>query len=467
MQKQIFRKYDIRGVVGVSFLIPEVYKLSQAIVSYFKSENKKIKRIVVAMDGRVHSQAIYEQVSRAITDSGLDIYFLGVCPTPVLLHALHNLPVDAGIMITASHNTQEYNGLKLYNNKKSLFGDAISAIWELYNQGAKIESLAIGKIIPCPIIDQYVDVLYQRFPYLAQYDFKMIIDCGNGTVGPVLKKLIEKMDWKNIRLLHAEVDGTFPNHEADPTVKENMKQLIAELQKNPEYFGVGFDGDGDRMIGLTSNGEVILGDVMLSLFAQDMLQEHPDEKIIVVYDVKSSSIVAEVVALGKGQAIISQTGCSFIQKKMDETGALLGGEVSGHYFFRDRHQGYDDALYSMLRLFDVIIKQRKSVYELLDRLPLKHASAEIRIPCNDTTKELIVDRIGDQLENQGWKISKVDGIRAEHARGWGLLRASNTESVVSFRCEAASPEDVLMIKNEFSKVLKIHIASDLIDQHLL
>jgi phosphomannomutase len=308
--------------------------------------------------------------------------------------------------------------------------------------------------------------LFQRFPYLAQYDFKMMIDCGNGTVGPVLQKLIKKMDWKNIRLLNVEVDGNFPNHEADPTVKANMTQLIAELKKEPEYFGVGFDGDGDRMIGITNQGEIILGDIMLSLFAQDMLQEKQDDKISVVYDIKSSSVVSEVVSAGNGEAIISQTGCSFIQKKMDETGALLGGELSGHYFFRDRHQGYDDALYAMLRLFDVVVKQRSSVYDLLAKLPQKHASCEIRIPCDDLKKEFIVEKIGDHLDSVGWKISKVDGIRAEHAKGWGLLRASNTQPVVSFRCEAATKQDVKMIKAEFGKALKSHICSDLIDQHL-
>lgn len=466
MQKQIFRKYDIRGVVGTSFLISEMYKLSQAIVSYFLETNKGAKRVVVAMDGRTHSQEIYDQVSKGVIDSGLDIYFLGVCPTPVLLHALHNLPVDAGIMITASHNTKEYNGLKLYNNKKSLFGNDISTIWERYQQGASVESDVMGKIVPCPIIDQYVDVLYQRFPYLAQYDFKMMIDCGNGTVGPVLQKLIEKMDWKNIRLLNVEVDGNFPNHEADPTVKENMAQLIAELQKDSEYFGVGFDGDGDRMIGVTNQGDIVLGDVMLSLFAQDMLQEQEEKPVTVVYDVKSSSVVSEVVVAGNGESVISQTGCSFIQKKMDETGALLGGELSGHYFFRDRHQGYDDALYAMLRLFDVIVKQQSSVYDLLAKLPQKHTSCEIRIPCDDLKKEFVVGKIGDHLGNIGWKISTVDGVRAEHEKGWGLLRASNTQAMVSFRCEAATKQDVKMIKTEFGKALRSHISSDLIDQHL-
>lgn len=466
MQKQIFRKYDIRGVVGTSFLISEVYKLSQAIVSYFLDTNQEAKRVVVAMDGRTHSQEIYEHVAKAVTDSGLDIYFLGVCPTPVLLHALHNLPVDAGIMITASHNTKEYNGFKLYNNKKSLFGDDISTIWGMYQQGVAVKSEYVGKVVPCPIIDQYVDVLYQRFPYLSQYDFKMIIDCGNGTVGPVLQKLIKKMDWKDVRLLNVEVDGTFPNHEADPTIKENMTQLIMELKNNPEYFGVGFDGDGDRMIGLTNQGEIVLGDVMLSLFAQDMLKEDHSEKVSVVYDVKSTSVVPEVVVAGNGEAIISQTGCSFIQRKMDEVGALLGGELSGHYFFRDRHEGYDDALYAMLRLFDVVIKQQSSIYDLLAQLPQKHASCEIRIPCDDLKKEFVVEKIGDHLHSAGWRISKVDGVRAEHDKGWGLLRISNTQPVVSFRCEADTKQDVQMIKAEFSKALQGHISSDLIEKHL-
>jgi phosphomannomutase len=349
-----------------------------------------------------------------------------------------------------------------------LYGDDIIAVQELYEKKITVtKAESPGKVIPCPIIDQYVDVLYQHFPYLSQYDFKMVLDCGNGTVGPVLKKLVEKMEWKDVHLLNAEVDGTFPNHEADPTVKKNMLQLITELKNRSGYFGIGFDGDGDRMIGVTDQGELILGDVMLALFAQDMLQEERDDKVSIVYDVKSSSLVEEVVERGNGTALVSRTGCSFIQEKMDESGALLGGELSGHYFFRDRHQGYDDALYAMLRLFDVLVKQRASMTELLAKLPQKHASLEIRIPCDDLQKELIVTKIGDHLRDGGWKISKVDGVRAERASGWGLLRASHTQPAVSFRCEAQTEKDVCMIKDEFSKALKLHICPTIIDQHLL
>ena len=467
MQKQIFRKYDIRGVVGSSLLISEAYRLAQAIVVYFLKHNKDAKRVVIGMDVRIHSEAIYQEVAKAVVEAGLDIYFLGVCPTPLLLYVLHNLPVDAGIMITASHNTKEYNGFKLYNKKKSLYDEDIAAVYQLYVDKQSLPKVAVpGKIVPCPIIDQYVDVLYQHFPHLSQYDFKMIIDCGNGTVGYVLRKLIQKMEWKHIYLLHEEADGTFPNHEADPTVKENMMQLIDELQKHSGYFGVGFDGDGDRMIGVTSEGEMIFGDVMLALFAQDMLQDHKEDNISIVYDVKSSSLVQDVITAGNGTGLVSQTGCSFVQKKMDESGALLGGELSGHYFFRDRHEGYDDALYAMLRLFAILARRRLTMDELLAEVPRKHVSCEIRIPCDDLQKELIVAQIGDQFGLEGWKISKVDGIRAEHAKGWGLLRASHTQPAVSFRCEADTQQDVVMIKDKFSKALKLHIHADIIDQYL-
>lgn len=468
MQKQIFRKYDIRGVVGTSFLISEVYNVTRAIVAYFLEKKPDVKRIAIGKDARIHSSEIYAEVARAVTDSGLDVYCLGVCPTPVLLHTLHNLPVDAGIMITASHNTKEYNGLKLYLDKKPLFGNDIVTIQQYHEQKKMVEKSGVaGKIIPCPVVDQYVDVLYQRFPYLSQYDFEMVIDCGNGTVGPVLQKLIEKMEWSQIILLNAEVDGTFPNHEADPTVAKNMVQLTDELKKHSGYFGIGFDGDGDRMIGFAESGEMILGDVLLALFAQDMLKELKNENVSVAYDIKSSSLVQEVVEQGGGKAIVSPTGCSYVQQKMDESQALLGGEVSGHYFFRDRHEGYDDALYAMLRLFDVLVKQRATMYQLLEKLPKKHASCEIRIPCDDLKKELIVKKIGDRFgKTVGWKISKIDGVRVEHEKGWGLLRASHTQPAMSFRCEAVTKQDVKMIKSEFSKALKEHLCSDIVDQHL-
>lgn len=464
MQKHIFNKYDIRGKVGVELRLDEVEQLTNAIVLFYKKHYPNLERIAVALDGRRHSQEIYEKVSQTIIKAGLQVYFLGVCPTPVFVFGLYNLPVQAGIMITGSYMSAEYNGFKLYLDKKCVWGQDIEEIYQLFVNNESIKSGQIGKIVPSPILDQYIEVLWKDFAYLSQYDFSMVIDCSHGSVGPVVKKLIAKMGWKHVQSLHDVIDPVFPVHDPNPSDIKNMYQLHKALSLREKSFGICFDGDASCMLGMEQNGTLILGDRLLALFAQDVLRDKPHAAV--VYDIKSSMLVQEVVDQQGGLSVVSSSGAPLLKNKMEQVQALIGGEVTGHYFFQDRHPGYDDGIYAMCRLLELLVKERKSLYELLELLPKKYSSYEIRIPCIEEQKHTIVQAVGNVISSQKkWKTSHVDGVRAEIDHGWGLLRACNTQPMVSFRCEAKSKHDLSLLKKEFKELLKPHIKDDVLKEY--
>ncbi len=462
MQKHIFNKYDIRGMVGTELDLAHVEQLAHAIVSFYQKKQPNISSIAVGMDGRIHSMEIYQKVAHVVISRGLNVHFLGICPTPVFVFGLYNLPVQAGIMITGSHHIKEYNGFKLYLNKQSVWGDQIQEIYQLFVQANTATAITLGKIIPAPIIDQYVESIWADFSYLSQYDFSMIIDCGNGVVGPVLQKIIQKMKWKHVVCLHEAIDGQFPAHTPDPLEIDTMKDLQQAVRRTAGAFGIGFDGDASRMLAMEHTGSMVLGDRLLALFAQNILQDK--KRAVIVYDVKSSKLVSEVIEQQGGIAIVSSTGAPLVKNMMDQYGAVLGGEMSGHYFFKDRHPGYDDGIYALCRLLELLVRERKSLHDLLDTLPKKYSSYEIRIPCSDQQKYEIVKSVHDAvLSHKNWHISSIDGMRAETEYGWGLLRACHSQSMVSFRCEAQSQQNLEKVKKEFQELLRPYVATKILE----
>lgn len=461
MQKHIFNKYDIRGIIGTELMIEEVEQLTHAIVSFYKKQNPGLTKIAVAMDGRIHSSEIYKKVSQVIVSCGLQVHFLGVCPTPVFVFGLYHLPVQAGIMITGSHHSKEYNGFKLYLDKKSVWGDQIQEIYELYQQKVDETAVLLGKILPTPIVDQYIESLWQKFAHLSQYDFSLIIDCAHGVAGPVIKKLIQKMKWKRVQTMNDIVDGTFPTHEPDPSDDHNMKDLRAAVLKTGNSFGIGFDGDAGRMIAMEECGSLVLGDKLFALFARDILRNKKHASV--VCDITCSLLVRDVIEQQGGTTVVSSVGAPLVKDAMEKSGALLGGEMSGYYFFKDRHEGYDDGIYVMCRLLDILVQERKSLHEILMTLPELYSSYEVRIPCLQDQKYDIIKQVSDVVAVQNkWKVSQVDGVRAEIGQGWGLLRACNTQPMMSFRCEAKDKQELLEIKKEFKELLKPHIANDVL-----
>lgn len=453
MEDTIFRLYDIRGIVGSELIIDEIYELARAIAFYFVERNPTIKTVVVGMDGRHHSEPIKQEVCRALTDSGLNVIFIGVCPSPVLYFALATMPIDAGIMITASHNPKEYNGLKICLGTESIWGQEIVHIRNLFREKKHIKAKMHGILRDHDVISPYITWLSTHFAHLKNMPLSVVMDCGNGTAGTVLPALIEALDWQNVRLLHEEVDGDYPHHEADPTVEKNMQEVKKVLATSTIQLGIGFDGDGDRMAAMTKEGALVLGDQLLALFARDIVKEHPGAAV--VFDVKASSALIELLQDWGARPIMSATGYMLIKEAMKKNNALLGGELSCHFSFKDRHFGYDDAIYAALRLCELMVSSGKSLKELLSMIPARYSSPEYRITCEEEQKMPIIQKVHNYFKKyEGADIATIDGVRVTLPYGWGLIRASNTQPMLSLRFEGNSAENLDKIKKEFIRVLK-------------
>ncbi|MBP6869574.1 phosphomannomutase/phosphoglucomutase [Candidatus Babeliales bacterium] len=457
MQKQLFRQYDIRGKIGTEIAINDFYNLTHAILSFFKQSG--CTAIVVGMDGRVHCPAIFQQISAACKIAGVDLYFIGVCSTPITVFAHYHLPVQASLMITASHNPADYNGLKIYYEKVAIEGEKLQQIYELFVKKVVVQGDKLGEIFDAVhVIDEYVDSLVTEFVHLKNYQAPVFIDCGNGTGGPILTRLIDKMGWKNKHLLFEKVDGTYPNHVADPTDIENVQELLAVVKNNAGSFGIGLDGDCDRVAVITRDKNLLAADQLLTLFACAM------EAKIIVADIKSSS----VLNYAQTHVILAKTGCANIKTVMTEHQALLGGELSGHFFFKDRHAGYDDGIYGMLRFFEILQSKNISCDDFVAQLPESFATKDIRIPCLDQKKFEIVQTIKAQLlQENKFKITMIDGVRFETVDGWGLIRPSNTQPVLSVCCEATSAEKLQNMKNLLKNLLQHHIDMQILEQYIL
>ncbi len=463
MKDTIFREYDIRGKVDSELIIDEIYDLTRAIAYYFKTLNPHIKTLAVGMDGRLHSPAIKEQVCKALIDSGIDVIYIGICPTPVLYFALYTMPVDGGLMITASHNTKEYNGIKMCLAKSAIWGNQIKQIRNLYKEKKYVQATHKGTLSEQSIINSYINWLVNHFKPLKGYDISAVVDCGNGAAGTVMPQLIKAMEFKNVQLLYPEVDGTYPNHEADPTIPENMEDVKQILANTHYSLGIGLDGDCDRMAAMTKKGELITGDKLLALFSHEVLQKHPGAAV--VFDIKSSSSLIELLKKWGAKPVMSATGHTNIKNQMKEHDALLGGELSCHFFFNDDYFGYDDGIYAMLRLFDMLRKTGKSLGELLQIFPKKYSSPEIRMACPDEKKDKIVEYVKQVFASQNnVNMITLDGVRVNMPYGWGIIRASNTQPALSIRFEADSLQDLEKIKKEFIAILKKYFDVGLLKQ---
>ncbi len=451
LSDDIFRQYDIRGKVGSELLIKEVYDLIRAMVCFFKERNPQVSRIVVGADGRVHSPAIKEEVCRALQDSGIDVIVIGVCPTPVLYFALYMLPVEAGLMITASHNTKEYNGIKIVLDKKSIWGEDIQVVKNYYTARKYFENDK-GSYVEHDLIDTYISWLADHFSHLQNMSLSAVVDCGNGAAGTVLPKLCKVMQWKNVELLYPEVDGTYPNHTADPTSEENMQDVKRMLQMTDIQVGIGLDGDGDRMGAVTKSGDLILGDKLLAVFANDIRKDSPSA--IIIHDLKCSSGLRELLQEWGMQSYASPTGHAWVKQYMKKYHATLGGELSCHLFFHDRYFGFDDGIYAMMRLFEVITKTGKSLDELVASFPKKISSPEIRFECPEDQKEKIILHVKEHFEKQGVELLTIDGVYVTFHNGWGIIRASNTQPALSIRFEADTQDNFKIIKEELIRSLE-------------
>jgi len=458
LNPSIFQEYGIRGIVDKEFEVQDTYDLACAIVTYFHQQDPEIHSIILGADGRVHSPAIKKEITQALQERGFDIIDIGTCTTPVLYFALQQIkdhPV--GIMITASHNPGEYNGLKMCLGHDLISSKEIQEVKRIYNEKSFLpRSPQPGKVTKVAMIEDYVDYLANLFPHLIGSEINAIIDCGNGAAGTVLPALLEKMKWEKMQLLFAEVDGTYPNHIADPVVEKYMEDLKRELANTAATFGLGLDGDGDRMAAMTKTGRLIKGDQLLGLYSKKILEQHPGSAI--VFDISSSKSIFDVIKQRGGVPLVAATGVANIKKMMSETGALLGGEMSCHTIFKDRYLGYDDGIYSLMRFVELIHESSQTLDSLLGEFPAVFSTPTFRIPCERAICFKIVEELKEQFALQkDVELITIDGLRVNFPNGWAIVRASNTEPVISIRFEGNTAEDLLCIKKYFYSTISRHI----------
>jgi phosphomannomutase/phosphoglucomutase len=450
MTNNIFREYDIRGVVGKEIHLDKIRDLTKSILSYFLQQNPSLSRIIVGMDGRVHSPFIKKEIFTAANEMGIDVTDIGLCPTPVFYFSLFNSGVTSGLMITASHNPKEYNGLKICLDKKSVWGGQIEEIKEIFTSKSFItREQKTDSNNTYDAVGNYLDWMSDHFSHLRNKEINTIIDCGNGTAGVVFPKLVKMMGLKNVKILFEEVDGRFPNHEADPTNPKNMQEVKRELLQNSGYtLGLGLDGDSDRMNPMTHNGYLVPGDKLVALYSKKILQKHPQASI--VFDIKSSGGLIEALEKMGAKPCIAPSGHTIIKAALQKHNAKLAGELSTHFFFNDRYFGYDDGIYAALRLFEILDETGKTLEELLKDFPKRVSSPEYRITCKEEEKVDIVEHVKTIFAaRKDADLLTIDGVRATMPYGWGLVRASNTQPAICLRFESKTQDGLKKLEGDF------------------
>lgn len=441
----IYRAYDIRGIYGTEITDETAYLIGRAFATYIGGEGE----IAVGYDCRPHSPTVVKNLVEGLNDSGVHVVDVGLVPTPTLYYKVYSSDMDGGIMVTASHNPTEFNGFKMMRGKSTLVGDEIQEIRKIVESGKFTQGAGESR---CEDLDrEYLEYITSHVK--LKRPLKVVVDAGNGTASDAAPKALRMLGCEVIEL-YCEMDGTFPNHHPDPMVDENMRDLMEKVVEEEADCGLGFDGDSDRAGFIDDTGRLIRGDTALMLFSRDVLSMNPGAKII--FDVKCSNLLIGDIKEHGGEPIMSRTGHSFIKKRMIEEDSLLAGEMSGHYFFRDRYFGFDDAIYAALRMVQYLSSIDENMSDVIDGLPSMHSTPELGLACPDDIKFDIVEEVVEHFrKNPGdAEIIDVDGVRLQYSDGWSLLRSSNTSPKLVLRFEAQSPERLSEIKSILLSKLK-------------
>jgi phosphomannomutase/phosphoglucomutase len=447
IQPGIFRQNDIRGDVGRDLTTDAAYAIGSAYAAYLVE--KKVRGSVdVGRDNRPSGTELRVALVRGLTEHGVDVVDIGVVPTPLRYWSLHHLGVVGGIQITGSHNPPEYNGVKLCLGTQSIHGSGIQRLHALISGNAFPSGR--GTIREESVIDRYVEDIAARIGPLAR-PMSIAVDCGNGAGALVAPKLFTRLGIKQYPLF-CESDGTFPNHHPDPTVEENLQDLIAEVHDTKADFGVAFDGDADRIGVVDDRGEIVWGDHVLILYARDVLERTAKGQAI-IFDVKCSQALPHEIDKAGGRPVMWKTGHSLIKDKMRELDAPIAGEMSGHMFFAEGFYGHDDALYGAARLISIVARSGRTVSELLSDVPKFVSTPEIRVDVPEESKFVLVERAVRHFASTH-DVIDVDGARVLFGDGWGLIRASNTQPILVTRFEARTPERLSAIRDEMESWLR-------------
>jgi phosphomannomutase/phosphoglucomutase len=446
----IFREYDIRGIAGTDLTEENMELMGRAYVAYLKSKKAlKLKTVVVGRDGRVSSKSFSRALIDGITAMGVNVIDIGEVPSPLVYFALNVLKVDGGIMLTASHNPGNYNGLKIGVGKSTIYGEEIQNFRKIVEKGGFEPVDKPVTITRMNLVPKYAARILKDIKLKKK--LKVVVDGGNGVGGPVAVPIFEALGCEVIPL-YCDVDGRFPNHHPDPTQAENLVDLIKAVKKHKADLGIGFDGDGDRLGGCDDKGNMLPGDRLLALFARTILKEKPGS--LIIGEVKCSRSFYEDVKKHGGKAVMWRTGHSHIKAAMKAQHAELAGEMSGHIFFKHRWYGFDDATYSACRLLEIVANGKKSLNEHLSTIPERYNTPEIYFDCPDDKKFALVEKATAYFQQQGLDVVTIDGARIEFADGWGLLRASNTSPKLVVRVEADTPKKMKEILSLIEKKVK-------------
>jgi phosphomannomutase len=446
----VLREYDIRGVVGKTIGPDDAYAVGRGFGSFVARGGGK--QVCVGYDGRLSSPELERAVIAGVRDCGLDAWRVGRGPTPLLYYATLTQKAAGGIMITGSHNPPDQNGFKMMLGKASLHGEAIQELGRMAASAGYVTD-SQGKLEEVRIFDAYVDRLVAGLSDGGPQPRPLTVawDAGNGAAGEAMAALVKRLPGRHF-LLNETIDGRFPNHHPDPTVPENLRQLIDCVHANNCDLGIAFDGDGDRIGAVDGQGRVVWADQMMILFAREVLKAKPGATII--SDVKASQALFDEIARAGGKPLMWKTGHSLLKAKLIETGAPLAGEFAAHIMFADHYYGFDDALYAAVRLLALVGRTDRSLAQMRDALPAMINTPEVRFPASEERKFAIVEEVKEQLRAAGAEVNDIDGVRVRTGDGWWLLRASNTQDVLVARCEAADEAGLARLKSDVTAALK-------------
>ena len=444
MNPGIFREYDIRGIAGKDLKENDALLIGKGVGTFLQQRGRS--RLTVGRDCRLTSDLYTKKVIEGLLSTGCDVTDIGVCPTPVLYFSITHFDQQGGVMVTASHNPPEYNGFKLCIGTDSIFGKDIQKIFKIISNASFTQSN--GSLFAADAITPYKAFVEKNIS--IPRTLKVGLDAGNGTAGVVAVPVIKNLNCQ-VHDLYCDMDGTFPNHEADPTVASNLSDLIKLVREKSLDVGIAYDGDGDRIGVVDDKGNIVYGDKLVIIFAREILSRKPGATII--SDVKCSKTLFNDIEKHGGRAMMWKTGHSLIKQKMRSEKAELAGELSGHMFFGDRFFGFDDAIYASCRLIEILSKTGKRISDLLSDVPQTYSTPEIRVSCPDEKKFVVVEKVTDFFR-QSHNIIDIDGVRVLFEDGWGLIRASNTQPALVLRFEAMSEKRLEEIRELIESALE-------------
>lgn len=460
LPEEVFRNYDIRGFADSQITPKFAYKLGAALATMLKQQHSSI---YLGRDGRLSSPELAKSLSEGLALLGMNVIDIGEVSTPVLNYAVHcDGKADCGIMVTASHNAKEYNGFKIVVRDQVIAGEMLQTVKQLMLSDIAIDCQS-GEISYCDIASNYLKAISASCS--PKKAFKIVIDSGNSVVGPLALSLFKQLEYKVIPLF-CQPDGNFPNHDPNPSDENNLQALQASVLSNKADLGLAFDGDGDRLVVISGNGKIVWPDQLMMIFARDILKTKPNTEI--VFDVKSSFRLQELVTELSGNPVMCKTGHSHVRSIVHQTGALIGGEFSGHIFFNDRWHGFDDGLYASVRLLEILANRGLAPKQALEKLIAEFKPStytpEILIPVAESEKFALMEKITSNCNFKDAIINTIDGLRVEYPLGWGLIRASNTSANLTMRFEADNESELARIKKLFRHKLGPFINQ--VDQYL-